>query len=382
MNLPIEENPETQLLESYYIHSGLSIQVLCLNDTYYLLEKNKGKKGELYPVESVLLQNKLKAGSCTKTDILDELPPAKVNPKLTGGVDFTIGDGDPLVHKLSQAMAEFAQNNPSALSAIPSHFEAYQEQERGNTPIVDLPQPSPEPEPPEPELPPVFYKTYPVVESALQEATEQQQKHLHKAQAFQEKIEKKLLEWQSIVHQKEALIATFQGLQDLLENFESQIDSGEFQEAQLLKKANSDLEELQEQLSHVLIESSAAQAFFQAHQEHKGLQREVLNDLNQTIQKVTQYRRLVQHMIQQLHYQSLAEQRKAHLLERKAELEPMIAHLEESVAQLEAVNQDILMLDPLAVPEPPPILVLHELKRLKFEMDILLADPALKETSL
>lgn len=394
--LQIESHPDTHLLQTLRLDAQRSVQILRLFDKYYLLERNKGERRPPIQLEEASVIQRLKQdGRLAPNDIEALLPPAQ-------GIDFLVDDStvaDPLASKLQQAMARFAAQNPETAQALQMPKSAPLAQSfqvrsayESHPALGAIPQPEAQPVASQPEslieqvaeyLPareaPLESLTQPVVQQALRQANDNQQKLLEQAQQLKSEVERRSQRVQKDIERLPALQERFEELNQRLEQWQSEMERHHFSRDSLLESTAEELARMQRQLRQILSDGLALQKVLR---EHRFPNQQAMSDklecFEDMLEHVVQQRHWVHYLQQQQAFRQLEQERLKGLQERQRQLQQQIAALKDSIQQLEQINREILNQDPLAVPEPVPALALHELARLEYELEILQADPALQ----
>jgi hypothetical protein len=423
-SLRIEDHPDTHLLQTLQISENDSIQILQLGSQYYALKKTKHQRSQPILIQDQQLCERIRRQQVMPyhleslfappkptrrhLDILldDSIPISpprseaapsphqnlsRIQSDVTNKTQRPSGEGayPHLTHKLQTAMAHFIENNPDTASALNltsgSENQPLSQQKATASPVAAyIPHQSiggksvrsEQPGPPLNEL------TRPVVMAALQQASENQQAHLEKAQQLKEQLEMNS-------HRLELLLGQLPGLETRLnklveqveyfsQHFNRQFSSQEMNPEKLLLKTGKELEKLQKQLESALTEALSLHNLLEIYPHARWNYKKAFEHLKTLIQKIVDHRHQVNYFLQQQAFHDLEQLRMSHLRQREQELMQAQEELRTSIEQLERINDEILRNDPLAVPEPVPALALHELNRLEHELNILRADPALK----
>lgn len=387
--LQIEVHPDTRLLQTVRLGPQRSVQVLELFDKYYLLERYKGERRPPVQLDEAPLLARLAQHERLQAEEIEPLlPPLR-------GVDFLLDDQttpasrDPLESKLQSAMARFAAQNPetaevlnlqssrppatqaeSAYAAHPALGAAAAPADAVRPPVAPL-VPA--------ERVPVETWTQPLVQQALQQASDNQQHLLEQAHQLKQEVDRRSLRVERSLDSLPAFQEKLDALSQQLEHWQSEMEKHHFSRDSLLERTDEELARLQHQLRQILSEGLALQKVLREHRfpDH-GQMGEKLECFEDMLDHVVQQRHWVHYLQQQQAFRQLERERLGHLRQRRDELLGQIDRLKEAIQDLEQINREILARDPLAVPEPVPALALHELSRLEYEMQVLEADPALR----
>lgn len=419
--LQIEHHPETHLLQTLRLGPQRSVQVLELFEKYYLLERYKGERRPPIQLDEPALLARLKReGRLDADDVEPLLPPPRFDVVLddNGAEPLGLSPGaftppgfspsDPLESKLQNAMARFAAQNPRTAEVLqmprtsPHQPFAPQVQPQAPAPLKSqalpgaaqnaygahpalgaAPAGTPAPDPilsqPATREAPVESFTQPLVQQALQQASDNQQKLLEQAQQLKQDVEQRSERVQRDLDRLPAFQERFDELNQRLEQWQSEMERHHFSRDSLLERTDEDLSRMQRQLRQILSDGLALQKVLREHRfPDRAQMADKLDCFEDMLDHVVQQRHWV-HYLQQQHAFRALEQERLKLLEaRRKELGVQIARLKDAIQQLEQINREILAQDPLAVPEPVPALALHELSRLEYELQVLEADPALQ----
>ncbi len=393
-SLRIESHPDTHLLQTLQLSESDSIQILQLGKHYYALKKTKSQRSPALLIQDPeicehIRKQELQPGHLEhlfptrRLDILiDDQSPL---PQETKEVPTPSQSNKNLTAKLKEAMAEFIENNPDTAQALnlkrkpetaapqrseskPAVLAAYSQ--HGSLAGATA----------EKTHPPLNQLTQAAVFTALQQASENQQAHLEKAQMLKQNLEKNDQRLHTLLEQLPTLEARFENLSQQLETlYLNWSPKDSLKPEELLKKTGRELAELQSGLETSLTEALSLHNLIEIYTPTASQRfKEPLKDLKYLIEAIVAQRHQVNYFLQQQAFRELEELRLGHLRQRKDELIAAIGELQASIEQLDTINQEILNHDPLAVPEPIPALALHELSRLEQELHHVLADPALR----
>ncbi|PIQ24261.1 hypothetical protein COW36_10610 [bacterium (Candidatus Blackallbacteria) CG17_big_fil_post_rev_8_21_14_2_50_48_46] len=388
-SLRIDAHPDTHLLQSLQINETDSIQILQLGKHYYAQKKTKYQRSQPLLIQDTALCEKIR-----KQQILPlHLEPLFDTPPAHAQLDILLDDHSPalslsaqgssqpkgsaqLTLRLKEAMADFIENNPETASALnlgkvpkertaapkQSALSAYAEHGSlgGKTP----------------ELPALNELTRPVVLAALQQASENQQAHLEKAQKLKTRLTEQSQKLETLLEELPNLEARLNKLSERLVQIHHHFKLEKLEPESLLQKTAQELAQLQTRMEEMLTEALSLQNLLELYpQNHNPHLKTGVDQLKRLIHEIVEQRHQVNYFLQQHAFQELEQLRLEHLLKRQSELENAIQELKTSIEQLERINQEILNQDPLAVPEPIPALALHELSRLETELGYLRQDP-------
>lgn len=315
--------------------------------------------------------------------------------KLTGREAFHDAPAlDPLQSKLQSAMARFAAQNPETAEALqwpqrqpsaPAQAEsAYGAHPALSGGSVGLPA-APAPRETAPaasrasEAPPIETWTQPLVQQALQQASDNQQRLLEQAHQLKQDVDRRSGRVQKSLESLPMFQEKLDALNQRLEQWQSEMEKHHFSRDSLLERTDEELARLQHQLSQILSEGLALQKVLREHRfPEQSQMADKLDCFEDMLDHVVQQRHWVHYLQQQQAFGTLARERLKLLQVRRSELNDQIGKLNASIQDLEQINREILSQDPLAVPEPVPALALHELSRLEYELQVLEADPALQ----
>lgn len=392
-SLRIESHPDTHLLQTLQLNESDSIQILQLGKHFYALKKTKYQHSPALLIQDPEVCERIRKQALQAGHIEHLFP--------TRRLDILIDDQSPLppesseqarsnknlTAKLKEAMAEFIENNPDTAHALnlkrppeaqisPRETQAAALNAYGQH--GSLAGANTEKAPP-----PLNQLTQAAVFTALQQASENQQAHLEKAQKLKQDLEKNNQRLHTLLEQLPDLEARFDNLSQQLETlYLSWSPKDSLKPEELLKKTGRELAELQSSLEKSLTEALSLHNLIEIYTPTSSQHfKEPLKDLKYLIEAIVAQRHQVNYFLQQQAFKELEQLRLSHLIQRKEELASAIAELQASIAQLDTINQEILNHDPLAVPEPIPAMALHELSRLEQELHYVLADPALRLTT-
>lgn len=395
-SLRIESHPDTHLLQTLQLSESDSIQILQLGKHYYALKKTKYQRSPALLIQDPeicehIRKQELQPGHLEhlfptrRLDILiDDQSPLPQETKETKEAAGPSQSSKNLTAKLKEAMAEFIENNPDTAQALnlkrrpetatpqseskPAALAAYSQHGSLAGATAEKPQP------------PLNQLTQAAVFTALQQASENQQAHLEKAQKLKQNLEKNDQRLHTLLEQLPTLEARFENLSMQLETlYLNWSPKDSLKPEELLKKTGRELAELQSGLETALTEALSLHNLIEIYTPTSSQRfKEPLKDLKYLIEAIVAQRHQVNYFLQQQAFKELEELRLSHLRQRKDELLTAISELQTSIEQIDTINQEILNHDPLAVPEPIPALALHELSRLEQELQYVLADPALR----
>ncbi len=393
-SLRIESHPDTHLLQTLQLSESDSIQILQLGKHYYALKKTKYQRSPALLIQDPeicehIRKQELQPGHLEhlfptrRLDILiDDQSPLPQETKEAPGPSQSNKN---LTAKLKEAMAEFIENNPDTAQALnlkrSSETAAPQRSESKPAALAAYSQHgSLAGATAEKTHPPLNQLTQAAVFTALQQASENQQAHLEKAQMLKQNLEKNDQRLHTLLEQLPTLEARFENLSLQLETlYLNWSPKDSLNPEELLKKTGRELAELQSGLETSLTEALSLHNLIEIYTPTSSQRfKEPLKDLKYLIEAIVAQRHQVNYFLQQQAFKELEQLRLSHLLQRKDELLAAINELQASIEQLDTINQEILNHDPLAVPEPIPALALHELSRLEQELQYVLADPALR----
>ncbi|HEY9838954.1 MAG TPA: hypothetical protein V6D23_00760 [Candidatus Obscuribacterales bacterium] len=404
--IQIELHPETHLLQTLRLGPQRSVQILELFGKYYLLERYKGERRPPVQLEEADLISRLAREDRLLADEIEPLlPPLR-------GFDIVLDDeekpaplsfsasADPLQSKLQNAMARFAAQNPDTAEALQWSQALPARAPASPARTTSLPQaesaygahpalgggPAGSPAPALEPLPstvresrPIESFTQPLVQQALQQATDNQQKLLEQAQQLKQEVDKRSDKVQRSLDRLPAFQERFDALNQQLEQWQSEMEKHHFSRDSLLERTDEELASLQRQLRQILSEGLALQKVLREHRfpEHSQMLAK-LECFEDMLDHVVQQRHWVHYLQQQQAFGALERERLKLLQQRQQELLAQITRLKDAIQHIEQINREILARDPLAVPEPVPALALHELSRLEYELQMLESDPALQ----
>lgn len=399
--LQIEDHPDTHLIQTLSLGQQRSVHVLQLFENYYFLERHKGERRPPVQLDEAPLLTKLKQGKLLQAEeVLPLLPPIQ-------GFDFVVDDQSEVRLKSAPAKAESAKSDPlgnhlqEALARISAYVQtsadgsaqtiskssdavqvqqAYDAHPALGASPTSLSQSSlTETATALDSYEPIEKQTQVIVQKALREASENQQKQLEKAQQLKADVDQQSVFVQKELDRLPVLQERFEEMNQRLEQWQSEMERHHFNRDSLLSRTAEELAELQNQLRQVLSEGLALQKVMREHRfPDVMLMADKLDCFEDMLDHVVQQRHWVHYLQQQQAFRELESERLLILKGRQAQLQAQIALLKTSIQDLEQINREILNQDPLAVPEPVPALALHELARLEHELQMLEADPGLK----
>ena len=359
-HLDIIQHPETHLYQSWNPTPHQQLQVLLLFEQSYLVQREHGELIALYPIKDpaichkIQAQHKLSAEDLVFLGQLTETTPTDDTPQ--------------------------PQSPPPSLSHTAQALSAYQPQQTaGSSEVPPQALPLPGTLLKTVEDTPLHQETLPLLNAALEIAQEQQQALLSTAANLQNNIQKQQIQLQQQLRQMPRLEQELELLNQKLEEWQLVMEAEHHHQESLVHHTQQELCAIQNRLQDTLSSGMALQNHLRSRRlpEDHQLQRK-LNYLEEMIDHVLAQRHSVHYILQQKAYQHLENQRLDLIKARYTALCEARAQLAQQVEQLEAVNRDILDNDPLAVPEPVPVMALHELQRLQFEQEVLEADPGLQ----
>lgn len=389
--LQIEQHSDTRLLQTLRLGPQRSVQVLELFDKYYLLERYKGERRPPVQLdEPELIKRLTLAGRLQVEEIEPLLPPVR-------GIDILLDDTvppakatDPLQSRLHTAMARFAAQNPETAEALqlpkPQLSSQAESAYAAHPALGGAPVTASQPAVAEPRLSvtpqasaPLENWTQPLVLQALQLASDNQQKLLEQAHQLKQDVERRSGRVQEALERLPVFQERLDALNQQLEQWQAEMEKHHFSRDSLLERTDEELARLQHQLRQILSEGLALQKVLREHRfpEHSQMQ-DKLECFEDMLDHVVQQRHWVHYLQQQHAFRTLTRERLKWLQERRQELTAGIARLKDAIQDLEQINREILLQDPLAIPEPVPALALHELSRLEYELQVLESDPALQ----
>jgi len=406
--LQIETHAETQLLQTVALGPQHTVQIVSLFEHFYLLERLKGERRLPLKLESAELAARLQQGERLGADELRSLLPPTQSIDIVLAADDSLEPSDglePIQALLRQAMNRFVSQNPQTAEALRRDSQAAQAQYRSQraqselsstgpnngSPAADTrpyKTPTPEPSPADTApshlavLPsasePLELLTSPLVQQALQQASENQQKLLLQAQVLQKELQTQTEQAQSALNRLPHFQAQVNALRQRLENWQTEMERHHLTRDHLLARTAQELTALQAQLKEILSQGLTLKKLVR---EQRFRTEPEMDDrlecLEDMLDQVVQQRHWIHYLQQQQAFRALEQERVQHVRRRLQGLKKQIAALKQRIAVLEQINQDILSADPLCVPEPVPAMVLHELTRLEQERQILESDPAL-----
>lgn len=387
--LEIENHSETQLLQTLQLEQRGAVQIVKLFERYYLLERYQGVRRPPVEIESPSLRGKLQLGLKLKAeDIENELPPLQ-------GIDVLVSDQPS--SRLRTAMARFAEENPETaerLHSLAMHphaaYAAQQSSGMGAAPAQTAPEAAPSPGQEKPkdtvaesseihDSPRLEERTQNAVYSALTQAKANQSRLLEQATHMRAELEAQTQQVNTALEVLPQLQSKIDSLKLRLEDWQSQMEHYHFGRDSLLERTADELAQLQGQLRSLLSGGLALQSVVREQRFHEQEDmNERLECLEDMIEHVVQQRHWVYYLQQQQAFMHLEQERAEQVKIREQELQQRIHSLKQSIAEIEALNTKIIAANPLAVPEPIPVLAIHELSRLEHELEMVQADPALK----
>lgn len=360
--LEIIQHPETQLYHTWQPAPQQVLQLLLLFDNLYLAHRQQGEWTSVLPVkdpaliQKVAQQNKLDAEDQQRLENLLPIEKEEAAKPEQTSLQTSSGPLSNSHHALSAYQPQRTtgtghQPSPTAPHAVLRSIE--------ETPLIT--------------------QTTPLIEATLEIAQEQQQALLTQAEHLQQDIQKQQLHLQQQLRQMPQLEQELELLNQKLEEWQLAMEAEHHHQDHLIHHTQQELIGIQEHLQGILSSGMALQNHLRSRRlpEDHQLQHK-LSYLEEMVDHVLAQRHSVHYILQQKSYQHLEEQRLDVLKQRYKNVSEAREKLAEHVQQLETVNREILLQDPLAVPEPVPIMALHELQRLQFEQDILEADPGLQ----
>ena len=399
--LQIELHPETHLLQTLRLGPQHTVQLLELFGKYYLLERSKGERRPPIQLDDPLLLTRLARDCRLQADEIEALlPPPR-------GIDIVLGDDldtsplayssaaplDPLQSKLQSAMAQFAAQNPQTAEAL--QLPALPQESTSNSLLqgaygahpalggssmgrpVELSETIQVPVPPRES--PIENWTQPLVQQALQQASDNQQKLLEQAQLLKQEVESRSERVQRSLERLPVFQERFDELNQRLEQWQTEMERHHVSRDSLLERTDEELARMQSQLRQILSDGLALQKVLREHRFPEQVQMgDKLDCFEDMLDHVVQQRHWVHYLLQQHAFRQLEQERLKLLEDRRRELWAQIDRLKDAIQQIEQINREILAQDPLAVPEPVPALALHELTRLEYELQVLESDPALQ----
>lgn len=357
-HLDIVQHPETHLYQSWGAAPQQSWQILLLFDQIYLIQRQYGELTSVKVIEDPLWVEKVQQRKKLSVNELSQLE-AHYHPSETAE------DNPPQASRPATTSPIAAAAH--ALSAYAPQSTTGSDKPTQNQTLQHL------------DAEPLEEKTRPLIEQALEIAQEQQQTLLKQATELQEHIQKQQLQLQHQLRQVPQLEQELELLNQKLEEWQLVMEAEHHHQEALIHHTQQELQSIQTQLQETLSSGMALQHHLRSRRlpEDHQLQQK-LNYLEEMIDHVLAQRHSVHYILQQKSYQHLENQRFEVLRARYERVQAAHQSLQSQIAQLETINRDILLQDPLAVPEPVPVMALHELQRLQFEKDLLEADPRLQ----
>lgn len=344
-HLDIVQHPETRLYQSWGPAPQHSWQILLLFEHIYVIQRQYGELTSVKTVEDPFWIEKIQQKKKLSIEELEQLEQTYTSALITSPLSAT-----------AHALSAYAPQG-TAGTEIPTQ----------NQTLQDL------------DAEPLEEKTRPLIEQALEIAQEQQQTLLQQAADLQGHIQKQQLQLQHQLRQVPQLEQELELLNQKLEEWQLVMEAEHHHQEALVNHTQQELQSIQEQLQETLSSGMALQHHLRSRRlpEDHQLQQK-LNYLEEMIEHVLAQRHSVYYILQQKSYQHLENQRFEILSDRYNRVQKAHQSLQTQISQLETINQDILLQDPMAVPEPVPMMALHELQRLQFEKDLLEADPRLQ----
>lgn len=370
--LNVEDHPETCLVQTTRFGAQYLVQILLLFERYYVVEKQAGTSAPALLIhDEDCLRSLQTHGKLSK----EQIQPLLKSPR----IDITLDE--PLSHSYQQlAISQFQALAPESTSRT----AAYQQHTSTGAPSVQSSAPTPQ-QPIEStestiSAPPISQLTLPLVHQALEAAEEKQHDLAAYARRLNQELEQQSLGLKQALNQLPQIQSQLSELDQRLEAWQTQMEASHFSRDSLLQHTGGELESLQTQLQSILTQGLALQGVLREHQLAPDQQVPLkLQYLEEMLEHVVQQRHWVHYLKQQQNYAGLEQERLTQLKERYALLQEEIHGLKQAIEKIERTNQEILKQTPLAVPEPVPALALHELNRLEFELQLIEADPGLKE---
>lgn len=357
-HLDIIQHPDTHLYHSWSPAPYQQLQVLLLFEQSYLVRRHHGDLVEFSPIKDPALSHKIQAQHKLSEEDLHFLE-QHTETQSPADETETLLPQAPLGNA-AQALSAYQPQGTTGSSAPLPPSQAH--------PLLT-----------EIEQQPIHHETQPLLDQALEIAQEQQQALLNAAESLQQTIQKQQLQLQHQLRQMPQLEQELELLNQKLEEWQLVMEAEHHHQENLVHHTQQELRAIQERLQDTLSSGMALQNHLRSRRlpEDHQLQHK-LNYLEEMIDHVLAQRHSVHYILQQKAYQHLEVQRLDVLKTRYMAICEARQHLAQQVEQLETVNRDILQHDPLAVPEPVPIMALHELQRLQFEQEVLEADPGLQ----
>lgn len=385
-SLRIESHPDTKLLQTLQLNENDSILILELGNHLYAQKKTKYHRSAPILIQDPKLCERIRNKQVLPTHVatLFSNPPVSrhvdilLDEQRSNPLSGTVSHSLDVTHRLQQAMSHFIENNPDTASALnlqppaqnifaPSTpLAAYEAHRSLHSNAKTTPQT------------PLHKLTQPVVLKALQQASENQQAHLAKAQQLKKKLETHSRQLEKILAELPSLEAQLNQLSQQISDLSTHLNVKHLNHDQLLQKTGKELADMQAQLEASLTEALSLHNILEIYSPDSHHYSTSLAQLKALIREIVEQRHQVNYFIQQQAFRELEEARLKHLFTRRQELEEAISELRTAIEHLERINQEILQDDPLAVPEPVPALAIHELNRLETELYIINSDPALK----
>jgi hypothetical protein len=359
-HLDIVQHPETRLYQSWGMAPQHSWQILLLFEHIYVIQRQYGELTAVNTVEDPVWLEKIQQQKKLSPEELQQIEQI-YHPAALSASNDTSSPGSLLTSPLSataHALSAYAPQSTTGAAVPPS---------TRNPTLQQL------------DAEPLEEKTRPLIEQALEIAQEQQQTLLKQAAELQGHIQKQQLQLQHQLRQVPQLEQELELLNQKLEEWQLVMEAEHHHQEALIHNTQQELQSIQDQLQETLSSGMALQHHLRSRRlpEDHQLQQK-LNYLEEMIDHVLAQRHSVHYILQQKSYQHLENQRFDILKARYESVRKAHQDLQAQISQLETINRDILLQDPLAVPEPVPMMALHELQRLQFEKDLLEADPRLQ----
>ncbi len=373
--LNVEDHPETCLVQTIRLGSQHLAQVLQLFERYYLIEKQGGSNAAAVVIhDPEILLSLQTQGKLSKEQIQPLLNSSRIDIVL----DEPIANA---YHQQAISQFQALAPEPQSRTAAYQQHSSIGSQHSPPSPTPTISQPITESSTTTtPQISSISQITLPLVHQALQQAEEKQQELVSYAQRLSEDVETQSTQLKQALSQLPQIQAQLNELNQRLEAWQTQMEASHFSRDSLLQHTASELESLQTQLQSILTQGLALQTILREHHLSQDQQTPLkLQYLEEMLAHIVQQRHWVHYLKQQQSYADLEQERLVQVKERHARLQEEIHHLKQAIEKVEQTNQRILEQAPLAVPEPVPALALHELNRLEFELQVIEADPGLKE---
>lgn len=354
-HLDVVQHSETRLYQSWGIAPQQSWQILFLFDHIYVVQRQYGELRSVKAVEEQQWIDKIQSQSkLSPEDLLQLEQVYGTEPPPSPTEEQSLLAASPL--STAHALSAYAPQSTTGGTEAPA---AHLLQEIDTEPLEE--------------------KTLPLIENALEIAQEQQQTLLKQAADLQHHIHTQQLQLQQQLRQVPQLEQELDLLNQKLEEWQLVMEAEHHHQEELIHHTQQELQSIQQQLQETLSSGMALQNHLKTRRlpEDHQLQQK-LNYLEEMIDHVLAQRHSVHYILQQKSYQQLEDQRFEIISKRYERVLAAHQNLKAQISQLETINRDILLQDPLAVPEPVPMMALHELQRLQFEKDILEAAPRLQ----